>query len=90
MYTDLGIKFITTVNGNNTLKLKGTKTVNSRSEMSWIFRQLIILLKICIRFREFDTSGWFLKCFFERTLYETWCLQFWIDFTFFKAFMKEL
>ena len=33
---------------NKTLKLKGTNTFNSRSELSWAFRQFMLVAKICM------------------------------------------
>ena len=35
MYIYLGIQFITIINKNKILKRQGTKTFNSRSEISW-------------------------------------------------------
>ena len=50
MHPFLGIQFLAVAKMNKTLKLKGTKIFNSRSEISWAFRQLMLVVKIYIRF----------------------------------------
>lgn len=52
MYNVLGIQFLTIAKMKKSLKLKGTKIFNSRSERSWTFRQLTLVVKIYIRFGE--------------------------------------
>lgn len=48
IYTYLWIRFITTVNMNEILKLRGTNTFNSRSKIYWTFRQFMLVAKICM------------------------------------------
>ena len=52
MYNVLGIQFLTIAKMKKSLKLKGTKIFNSRSERSWTFGQLMLVVKIYIRFGE--------------------------------------
>ena len=75
MYNVLGIQFLTIAKMKKSLKLKGTKIFNSRSERSWTFRQLTLVVKIYIRFGELIiwSDRIVFKFFFEGTAHEAHC-----------------